>query len=281
MGISELVRSIDWEHESYPEYQHFAVIPFFALFFPTVRFFLDRFVFEKVGTRLIFGNGQQTIAVETYERKKKIRKFKESAWKCVYFLSAELLVLFVTYDEPWFTNTSYFWVGPGKQAWPDQKIKLKLKTVYMFARVGSVILALHDATDVFLEVGKMSKYRGAETLASTLKVKTNTKIDHYNNLQLWLDMREETEANNNGKKDGSAPLQLGEILGFAFVKERRGWLKRSPSPARGVMMIDVVMSDGERVEDDRRQEMIGLSSFKSDDRTDSSSNWRRQTDRER
>lgn len=35
-----------------------------------------------------------------------------------------------------------------------------------FARVGSVVLALHDASDVFLEVGKMSKYGGAETLAS-------------------------------------------------------------------------------------------------------------------
>ncbi|KAI8527451.1 hypothetical protein RHMOL_Rhmol12G0076200 [Rhododendron molle] len=29
-------------------------------------------------------------------------------------------------------------------------------------------------------------------LRMTLKVKTNTKIDHYNNLQLWLDMREGT-----------------------------------------------------------------------------------------
>ena len=35
-----------------------------------------------------------------------------------------------------------------------------------FARVGSVVLALHDANDVFLEIGKMSKYGGAETLAS-------------------------------------------------------------------------------------------------------------------
>lgn len=36
-----------------------------------------------------------------------------------------------------------------------------------FARVGSVVLALHDASDVFLEVGKMSKYGGYETVAST------------------------------------------------------------------------------------------------------------------
>lgn len=37
---------------------------------------------------------------------------------------------------------------------------------YRLTRAGSVILALHDASDVFLEIGKMSKYCGAETLAS-------------------------------------------------------------------------------------------------------------------
>ena len=38
--------------------------------------------------------------------------------------------------------------------------------IFRFARVGSVVLALHDASDVFLEIGKMSKYSGAETVAS-------------------------------------------------------------------------------------------------------------------
>ncbi|KAI3467184.1 hypothetical protein Pfo_023847 [Paulownia fortunei] len=210
MGFLEVVSSLDWEQESYPQYEDFIVFPFFVLFFLTVRFFLDRFVFEKVGRRLIFGKEMQVVENETKERKKKIRKFKESAWKCVYFLSAEILALAVTYNEPWFTKTKYFWEGPGNQAWPDQKYKLKLKGLYMytggfytysifalvfwetrrsdfgvsmghhvassilivlsyifrFARVGSVVLALHDATDVFLEVGKMSKYSGAEALAS-------------------------------------------------------------------------------------------------------------------
>ncbi|KAL6969645.1 Ceramide synthase 1 loh3 [Sarracenia purpurea var. burkii] len=168
------------------------------------------YMLQKLGRRLMFGKGQQKLAVETDERRKKLRKFKESAWKCVYFLSAEILALSITYDEPWFSNTSFFWVGPGNQVWPDQKIKLKLKGLYMyaggfytysifalifwetrrsdfwvsmghhvasvilivlsyifrFARVGSVVLALHDATDVFMEIGKMSKYSGAETLAS-------------------------------------------------------------------------------------------------------------------
>lgn len=40
------LRDIDWEQESYPTYVDFAVLPLFALFFPSVRFFLDRCVFE-------------------------------------------------------------------------------------------------------------------------------------------------------------------------------------------------------------------------------------------
>lgn len=210
MGFVEEINSMDWEGESYPRLKDFLVLPFFICFFPTVRFFLDRFVFEKLGRRLIFGKGRRLAKIETPEQEKKIHKFKESAWKCVYFLSAEIFALVVTYNEPWFTETIYFWKGPGDQAWPEQMCKLKLKALYMYAggfymysifalifwetrrkdfgvsmghhvlssllivlsyqfrfvRVGSVILALHDATDVFLEVGKMSKYSGAERLAS-------------------------------------------------------------------------------------------------------------------
>ncbi|XP_020967335.1 ASC1-like protein isoform X2 [Arachis ipaensis] len=150
--------SCDWHQESFPDYHDFSILPFFLFFFPCIRFFLDRFVFEKLGRRLIFGKGHKQLDFQNDERRKKIRKFKESAWKCVYFLSAEVFALSVTYDEPWFTNTRNFWVGPGSQVWPDQKIK--------FARVGSVVLALHDASDVFLEIGKMSKYSGAEIIAS-------------------------------------------------------------------------------------------------------------------
>ncbi|XP_015689609.1 ASC1-like protein 1 isoform X2 [Oryza brachyantha] len=164
----------------------------------------------RIGRKLIFGKEQDKVDFEKEEAKKKIRKFKESAWKCVYFLSGEILSLSVTYNEPWFTNTKYFWVGPGEQVWPDQKIKWKLKAVYMyaagfytysifalmfwetrrsdfgvsmshhvatvvlivlsyvfrFARVGSVVLAIHDASDVFLEVGKMAKYSHCDLLAN-------------------------------------------------------------------------------------------------------------------
>ncbi|KAJ4792858.1 hypothetical protein LUZ62_044104 [Rhynchospora pubera] len=205
----DLLSSLDWQREAYPAYRDFLALPFFALFFPTVRFFLDRFLFEKVAKRYIIAKGQEKL-IEPDDSRRKIRKFKESAWKCVYFLSGEVLAILVTYNEPWFTNTRSFWVGPGDQVWPDQKIKLKLRTVYMyvggfyvysifalmfwetkrsdfgvsmthhvatavlialsyifrFARVGSVVLAIHDASDVFLEIGKMAKYTHCEWLAS-------------------------------------------------------------------------------------------------------------------
>lgn len=209
MEFTQALSTINWEQESYPDYQDFVAVPVLVGFFLTARFLLDRFVFEKVGRRLIFGRGHEKLDFEVEERRKKITKFKESAWKFVYFLTAELLSISVTYNEPWFTNTRYFWVGPGDQVWPDQKLKLKLKAVYMyaagfytysifalifwetrrsdfgvsmshhvatailimlsyifrFARVGSIVLALHDACDVFLEMGKMSKYSGCEWLA--------------------------------------------------------------------------------------------------------------------
>ncbi|GFZ07661.1 LAG1 longevity assurance-like protein [Actinidia rufa] len=112
----------DWESESDPMYKDFVVLPFFIIFFPAFRFLLDRYIFEKLARRLPLGKAYAKTDFETRFTRKKLIKFKEAAWKFVHFLSAELLALSVTYGEPWFTDTRYFWVGPGDQVWPDQKI---------------------------------------------------------------------------------------------------------------------------------------------------------------
>lgn len=46
MGSADVLRLVDWEAESYPVYEDFAALPFLVAFFPTVRFLLDKFVFE-------------------------------------------------------------------------------------------------------------------------------------------------------------------------------------------------------------------------------------------
>eukprot|EP00249_Psilotum_nudum_P018853 c26989_g1_i3 orf=280-1212(+) len=208
--VGKCLQGVNWEDEKYPDVQDLAGILLFALFFPAARFFLDRVVLENLGRRFIIGSLKGLGQAEMDKRLKKHVKFKESGWKCVFFLSEELLALAVTWNEPWLTNTQNFWVGPGDQVWPDQKVKLKLRTLYMyaggfytysifallfwetrrsdfgvsmshhvtslaliilsylfrFARVGSVVLSLHDGSDVFLEVGKMTKYAGSNIIPS-------------------------------------------------------------------------------------------------------------------
>jgi hypothetical protein len=45
-------------------------------------------------------------------------------------------------------------------------ILIMLSYIFKFARVGSIILALHEGSDVILEIAKMSKYSGFEGIAS-------------------------------------------------------------------------------------------------------------------
>ncbi|KAL0678626.1 hypothetical protein Bca4012_006607 [Brassica carinata] len=145
----------DWNQESYPASSDFWVLIFFAPFFLILRIILDRSIFERAARRVVFPRGS---SADSNHRRKKIVKFKESVWKCLCSFSIETLALYVTYKEPWFKDTRCFWLGPGDQIWPDQKIN--------FARIGSVILALHEISDVFLEIGKMCKYSGLEAMTS-------------------------------------------------------------------------------------------------------------------
>ncbi|KAL3702093.1 hypothetical protein R1sor_020115 [Riccia sorocarpa] len=205
----------DFEAESYTEARDLLMIPLFAVFFFSVRYILDTSLFDSLGRRSIYGKSDLSSpkGVSEAEKdllRKKLVKFKESAWKMSYFLTATIVSLVVSYNEPYFFDTKMFWRGPGPHIWPDQKAKLKLKLLYgfaggfyaysifalifwetrrkdfgvsmchhiatealiifsylaRFARPGSVILAIHDASDIFLEIGKLTKYSGYEIIPS-------------------------------------------------------------------------------------------------------------------
>jgi ceramide synthetase len=210
MAMARQFQWPDWEYEDYPSKEDLLMAPLFAMIFPIIRLLLDRLILESLGRWLVLGSMKGLHEDELADHKKRHTKFKESAWKCLYYFSAESLALAVTYNEPWFTNTQNFWVGPGDQIWPDQKVKTKLKLLYMYAagfytysifalifwetrrsdfgvtmshhvatvililasyllrfsRVGSVVLAIHDASDVILEVSKMFKYSGSTAIPS-------------------------------------------------------------------------------------------------------------------
>ncbi|CAN1311795.1 ASC1-like protein 1 [Linum perenne] len=59
----------------------------------------------------------------------------------------------------WETRRSDFSVSMGHHL-------ATLALLLMFARVGAIVLAIHDATDMFLEPAKMARYSGFESLSS-------------------------------------------------------------------------------------------------------------------
>ncbi|KAL5994553.1 Ceramide synthase 1 loh3 [Asimina triloba] len=64
----------------------------------------------------------------------------------------------------WETRRSDFGVSMGHHV--ATVILILLSYIFRFVRVGSIVLALHDMSDIFLEIGKMSKYGGYEGVAS-------------------------------------------------------------------------------------------------------------------
>ncbi|XP_073315861.1 ceramide synthase 1 LOH3-like [Primulina huaijiensis] len=64
----------------------------------------------------------------------------------------------------WETRRSDFGVSAGHHV--ATCILVVFSYVSRFALVGSIVLAIHDGSDAFLEVGKISIYSGAEALAS-------------------------------------------------------------------------------------------------------------------
>eukprot|EP00270_Netrium_digitus_P007382 TRINITY_DN2151_c0_g1_i1.p1 TRINITY_DN2151_c0_g1~~TRINITY_DN2151_c0_g1_i1.p1 ORF type:complete len:330 (+),score=28.71 TRINITY_DN2151_c0_g1_i1:79-990(+) len=200
-----------WERDNYPEAVDLVVIPFLAFVFSAVRFLLDRFVFERCGRAFITskshvkGKDDARVAAERTHA-----KFKESSWKCLYYCSACAFAFAVTYNEPWFKETKYFFSGPGSQVWPDLTVKRNLKALYLFAgsfyfysifalvfwetrrkdftvsmthhittvvliigsylgrfvRFTSMVIAIHDVSDVLLEAAKLCKYIDFELGAS-------------------------------------------------------------------------------------------------------------------
>ncbi len=74
---------------------------------------------QKLARLLILPKGEKGLKNGVKEAgAKKICKFTESAWKLTYYLSTEICVVWITYKEPWFTDTSTFWDG-----WPHQTLK--------------------------------------------------------------------------------------------------------------------------------------------------------------
>ncbi|XP_065875912.1 ceramide synthase 1 LOH3-like [Euphorbia lathyris] len=84
--------------------------------------------------------------------------------KAVYMYAAGFYTYSIFALIFWETRRSDFGVSMSHHV--ATVILIVLSYILRFARIGSVVLALHDASDIFLEITKMSKYSGAEAMAS-------------------------------------------------------------------------------------------------------------------
>lgn len=192
-----------WSLNGPPSPSHFLIALFFAFAFVAARSFLDRFIFRRLAIWLL-SNGAVQLKINEATRAK-IVKCSESLWKLTYYATVELCVLKILYHEPWSTDLRGYFVGwPDQElkiplqlvymcqcgfyaysiaallTWETRRkdfsvmmshhvvtvILIGYSYITRFFRIGSVILALHDASDVFLEAAKAFKYSEKEIGAS-------------------------------------------------------------------------------------------------------------------
>ncbi|XP_042483552.1 ceramide synthase LOH2-like [Macadamia integrifolia] len=194
-----------WSYNGAPEFGHFFIAIYFAFGFVFARFFLDNFMFRRLA---IWSLSSGADPVKICEAKQaKIVKISESLWKLTYYAVVQVSVLTITYREPWFKDTQGYLRGwPNQElkftmklfymcqcgfyiysiaaliTWETRRkdfsimmshhiittILIGYSYLTRFFRIGSIILALHDTSDVFLEAAKIFKYSEREFAASLL-----------------------------------------------------------------------------------------------------------------
>lgn len=192
-----------WIDNGGPSAWHFAIAIYFAFGFVAARFCLDRFIFRKLAIWLLFNGAIPLKLNDTTQAK--IVKCSESMWKLTYYATVEICILSITYHEPWLREAKGYFIGwPNQElkiplklfymcqcgfytysiaallTWETRRkdfsvmmshhvvtvILISYSYVTSFFRIGSIILALHDASDVFMEAAKVFKYSEKELGAS-------------------------------------------------------------------------------------------------------------------
>ncbi|KAL5855556.1 hypothetical protein ACOSQ4_005358 [Xanthoceras sorbifolium] len=192
-----------WSQNEHPHAWNFLLAIYFAVGFVVARLFLDRFIFRRLGIWLL-SNGTVPLKINDTTMVK-VGKFSESLWKLTYYATVQFWILKVAYDEPWFRDTKLYFKGwPNQElalplklfymcqcgfyiysiaallTWETRRKDFSVMMSHhvitsaligysyltSFFQIGSIILALHDTSDVFLEAAKVFKYSENELGAS-------------------------------------------------------------------------------------------------------------------
>ncbi|XP_052008834.1 ceramide synthase 2 isoform X1 [Xyrauchen texanus] len=137
-----------------------------------------------------------------------LKKFKEASWRCAFYLCSTVGGVLALHDKPWLYDLREVWAGFPKQSLLDSQywyyiIELSFYGSLLFSvaadvkrkdfkeqlvhhwatltllsfswcanyiRIGTLVMLVHDTSDVLLESAKMFNYAGWETTCNSIFV---------------------------------------------------------------------------------------------------------------
>lgn len=181
----------------------FSIAFLFAVSLLPVRYLFDSIFFKPLSGLLLHPSAAKKMTLGV--RLSKIAKCSESMWKFTYYVTMQLWVISIMQKEPWLLKTNEYFNGwPNQEltqslklfymcqggfyaysivsllAWETPRkdsavmmfhhiitsILIAVSYLSCFFRIGTIILALHDTSDVFVELAKICKYSEKELAAS-------------------------------------------------------------------------------------------------------------------
>uniref|UniRef100_A0A8C7YZ98 Ceramide synthase 4b n=1 Tax=Oryzias sinensis TaxID=183150 RepID=A0A8C7YZ98_9TELE len=125
---------------------------------------------EIASLMLLCGKTQRQVEMwfrrrRNQDRPCQTKKFGEAAWRFFFYLTAFVAGLFSLIDRPWFWDHRECWRQYPFQDFMQQVIH-HLATIILlsfsycanYVRIGTLILLLHDSSDILLESAKMFHY---------------------------------------------------------------------------------------------------------------------------
>ncbi|BDA44691.1 ASC1-like protein 3 [Coccomyxa sp. Obi] len=174
---------------------------------PALRYVLHTAVYQPLARRVLCSNASTKTGSIPAKVVRLVDKSCESLWKLTVYASLLALGLYALHDQAYLTDSTEFWKGWPSQNIPA-KVKLYYgvegafytASVFMllfweerrkdfhammlhhvatssliaasyffsYARVGSIVMLLHDPSDVFLEGAKLCNYADWDLPATTL-----------------------------------------------------------------------------------------------------------------
>ncbi|XP_052437493.1 ceramide synthase 2 isoform X2 [Carassius gibelio] len=106
-----------------------------------------------------------------------LKKFKEASWRFAFYLCSSFGGVLALHDKPWFYDLREVWAGFPKQDFREQLVHhwatltlLSFSWCANYIRIGTLVMLVHDTSDVLLESAKMFNYAGWETTCNSIFV---------------------------------------------------------------------------------------------------------------